>query len=48
MFSKSIKCHTFSEPQALTDFNDDDDDDNDNIDDNNNNDNEDINKDNKK
>ena len=28
-FFKSIKCHTFPEPQARSDFNDDDDNDND-------------------
>ena len=27
-FFQSIKCHTFSEPQAQSDLNDDDDDDN--------------------
>ena len=41
-FFKSIKCHTFSEPQARPDLNDDDDDDddadNDDVDNNNNND----------
>ena len=38
-FFKSIKCHTFSEPQARPDLNDDDDDDddadNDDVDNNN-------------
>ena len=46
IFFKSIKCHTFSEPQARSDLNDDDDnDDDDDHNDNNNNNN--INDDNK-
>ena len=39
IFFKSIKCHTFLEPQARSDLNDDDDD--------NNNDNNNVDKDNK-
>ena len=48
-FFKSIKCHTFSEPQARPDLNDDDDDDNDDDDDDDdvNNNNNDISEDNK-
>ena len=34
-FFKSIKCHTFSEPQARSDFNDDDDNEDDDDDHNN-------------
>ena len=34
-FFKSIKCHTFSEPQARSDFNDDDDNEEDDDDHNN-------------
>ena len=46
IFFKSIKCHTFSEPQARSDLNDDDDNDDDDND-NDVKDADDINKDNK-